>query len=81
MLIGITRQAVMGIAKAAGITVVEKNLTRFEAFMWRMNASSHGTGAEVIAVTQIDSRKIGDGKVGGVTKQLMEGFHRKVRGE
>ena len=80
VLIGITRQAVMGIAKAAGITVVEKNLTRFDLYV-ADECFLTGTGAEVIAVTQIDSRRIGDGKVGAVTKKLMEGFHRKVRGE
>ena len=80
VLIGITRQAVMGIAKAAGIPVVEKNLTRFDLYV-ADECFLTGTGAEVIAVTQIDSRRIGDGKVGKVTKALMEGFHRKVRGE
>ncbi|HUO10343.1 MAG TPA: branched-chain-amino-acid transaminase [Phycisphaerae bacterium] len=80
VLMGITRQAVMGIARAAGISVVEKNLTRFDLYV-ADECFLTGTGAEVIAVTMIDNRKIGDGKVGAVTKQLMEGFHRKVRGE
>jgi branched-chain amino acid aminotransferase len=80
VLVGITRQAVMGIARAAGLPVVERNLTRFDLYV-ADECFLTGTGAEVIPVTQIDSRKIGDGKVGKVTKGLMEGFHRKVRGE
>src|SRR4051812_22585302 len=50
VLIGITRQAVMGIAKAAGISVVEKNLTRFDLYV-ADECFLTGTGAEVIAVT------------------------------
>lgn len=80
VLVGITRQAVMGIARSMGIPVVEKNLTRFDLYV-ADECFLTGTGAEVVPVTMIDNRKIGDGKVGGMTKRLMEGFHRKVRGE
>ena len=38
-----------------------------------------GTGAEVMPVTMIDKRVIGDGKVGPVTKKLIDAFHRHVR--
>ena len=79
VLVGITRQVVMGLAKAAGIGVFEKNLTRFDLYSAN-ECFLTGTGAEVVPVTSIDNRKIGEG-VGGVTKKLMEAFHRRVRGE
>lgn len=78
VLVGITRQAVMGVARGKGMQVVEKNLTRFDMYV-ADECFLTGTGAEVVPVTMIDSRKIGDGRVGSVTKGLMEGFHRMVR--
>ena len=38
-----------------------------------------GTGAEVIPVTKIDGRVVGDGHVGPVTKKLTDAFHKHVR--
>ena len=40
-----------------------------------------GTAAEVIAVTQVDHRPIGDGKPGPVTRQLKDDFKAYTRGE
>lgn len=79
ILVGITRQVVMGLGRAAGITVVEKNLTRQDLYV-SDECFLTGTGAEVIPVTRIDSRNIGNGKVGAITQRLIEAFHRKVRG-
>jgi branched-chain amino acid aminotransferase len=78
ILIGITRQVVMAIARAAGISAAEKNLTRHDLYT-ADECFLTGTGAEIVPVTQIDNRKIGDGKVGKMTKQLIDAFHRKVR--
>ncbi len=79
VLVGITRQVVMGLAREAGIVVVEKNLTRFDLYI-ADECFLTGTGAEVVPVTSIDKRQIGSGRVGAVTSRLMEAFHRKVRG-
>jgi branched-chain amino acid aminotransferase len=79
VLVGITRQSVMGLAREAGMTVVEKNLTRFDLYI-ADECFLTGTGAEVVPVRSIDNRPIGGGKVGAVTKKLMEAFYRKVRG-
>ncbi len=78
VLVGITRHVVMGLAKAAGIPVVERNMTRFDLYI-ADECFLTGTGAEVVPVTSIDNRKIGDGKVGEITKKLMAAFHKKVR--
>jgi branched-chain amino acid aminotransferase len=81
-LYGITRQAVMELAGAAGLKVSEPNLTRYDLF----NADEcflTGTGAELIPVVKIDGRVIGTGKPGALTRRLVEEYHAltKVSGE
>jgi branched-chain amino acid aminotransferase len=78
ILVGITRQVVIDLARAAGITVQETNLTRYDLYA-ADECFLTGTGAEVISVTSIDKRSIGDGTVGPVTRKLTEAFNRKVR--
>jgi branched-chain amino acid aminotransferase len=73
-LYGITRGVVMNLAREAGIPVSEPNLTRYDLF----NADEcflTGTGAELIPVTKIDGRVIGNGKPGSITKSLVESYH------
>jgi branched-chain amino acid aminotransferase len=80
VLVGVTRQTVMSLARAAGIPVIEKNLTRFDLYVAE-ECFLTGTGAEVVPVTSIDKRPIGNSKVGPVTQQLMQAYKKKVRGE
>jgi len=73
-LYGITRGVVMGLAREAGVSVSEPNLTRYDLF----NADEcflTGTGAELIPVTKIDGRVIGSGKPGPITKSLVQSYH------
>jgi len=77
-LVGITRQVVINLAGTAGLAVQETSLTRYDLYT-ADECFLTGTGAEVVPVTSIDKRTIGAGKVGPVTRQLMEAFHRKVR--
>jgi branched-chain amino acid aminotransferase len=81
-LYGITRGVVMELAKNADINVSEPDLTRYDLF----NADEcflTGTGAELIPVTKIDGRMIGNGKPGSVTRNLVEKYHEltQVSGE
>ncbi len=81
-LYGITRGTVMDIAREEGHEVSEPNLTRYDVF----NADEcflTGTGAEIIPVTKVDGRVIGDGKPGVVTRKLENRYHAltKVSGE
>ncbi len=72
---GITRHAVIDIAKGLGYEVVEKEFTLYNVY----NADEcflTGTAAEVIAVTSVDKRVIGDGVCGPITKQLLDEFHK-----
>ncbi len=67
---GITRKTVMALATEAGYKVEEKEFTLFNVY----NADEcflTGTGAECIAVTNVDSRIIGDGVAGEITKHLL----------
>lgn len=74
---GITRQAVMDIATSAGYEVKEVNLTRYE--IWNADECFlTGTAAELIPVVGLDSRKIGTGGPGPVTKKLHSAFHDEV---
>ncbi|WP_269541839.1 branched-chain-amino-acid transaminase [Cerasicoccus fimbriatus] len=76
-LTGITRQAVLEIAKDIGIEVVETNLTRYDLWIAKECFLS-GTAAEVVPVVEIDGRPIGDGKPGALTKRVLEAFHGRV---
>lgn len=70
---GITRNAVIELAKAAGIEVQEIPLTRHDVYS-ADEMFLTGTGAEVIAVVKVDGRPIGTGKPGPITKTLRERF-------
>jgi branched-chain amino acid aminotransferase len=75
---GITRNSVIGLAKAARINVEETALTRHDVFT-ADECFLTGTGAEIIPVTKCDGRLIGTGKPGPITKQLRDAYHRLVR--
>lgn len=74
---GITRQAVIDIANAQNLEVREVNLTRYE--IWNADECFlTGTAAELIPVVGLDSRSIGTGTPGPITKQLHAAFHDEV---
>lgn len=75
---GVTRGAVMELAAAAGIAVVETPLTRHDVYI-ADECFLTGTAAEVIPVVKCDGRPIGTGKPGPVTRQLRERFQQLVR--
>jgi branched-chain amino acid aminotransferase len=75
---GVTRNAVMELARADGVAVQEMNLTRHDVYV-ADECFLTGTAAEVIPVVKVDGRPIGTGKPGPITKQLHERFHKLVR--
>ena len=75
---GITRNAVMELAHAAGIDCSEATLTRHDLYT-ADECFLTGTAAEVIPVVEIDGRKIGAGTPGPVTARLTADFHKLVR--
>lgn len=77
---GITRNAVIGLARDAGRTVQEVGLTRHDIFS-ADECFLTGTAAEVIAVISLDGRVIGSGKPGPITRELLLKFRELTRGE
>jgi branched-chain amino acid aminotransferase len=70
---GITRNAVIELAQAAGITVQEIALTRHDVYA-ADEMFLTGTGAEIVPVVKVDARAIGSGKPGPITRQLRERY-------
>ena len=75
---GITRNAVIELARSVGINVVEAAMTRHDIYV-ADECFLTGSAAEVIPGVKLDGRPIGTGAVGKITKQLSEAFHRFVR--
>lgn len=74
---GITMQTVLELAESLGIKTHQTTMTRYDVY----NADEcfmTGTGAEIIPVTGIDGRMIGDGKPGNVMRRLLKGFREIV---
>jgi branched-chain amino acid aminotransferase len=71
---GITRDAVIELAQAAGLVPEEKLFTPFNLYTAE-EVFLTGTAAEIIPVVRIDARPIGEGKPGPRTQRLMKVFH------
>ena len=78
---GITRRSVMDLAtEELGLTVVERSIDRTEVFICD-ELFMTGTAAQVTAITRVDFREVGDGKMGPITTRLREIFDQTVRGK
>jgi branched-chain amino acid aminotransferase len=77
---GITRRTILELAqKELGLPVMERSIDRTEVFLCDEFFMT-GTAAQVTAVTQVDHRRIGSGRMGPVTTRLREVFSQAVRG-
>jgi branched-chain amino acid aminotransferase len=77
---GITRQSIYTIAKDLGYEVIEMPVSRDQLY----NADEVfvcGTAAEVIGLSEIDYRKIGDGNSGKITREIQNVYHDAIRGK
>jgi branched-chain amino acid aminotransferase len=77
---GITRSAVIEIARDNNISVVEQRFTRDELYM-ADECFFTGTAAEVTPVREVDDRVIGEGKPGPLTKKIQSIFFNAVHGK
>lgn len=75
---GVTRDTIIQLCAKLGITCIEKTLTRHDLYV-SDECFLTGTGAEVVPVTKIDGRSVGNGTPGAITKKLLEAFHKVVR--
>ncbi len=75
---GITRDAVIELARATGLEVREVAITKHDVYI-ADECFLTGTAVEVIAVVKVDSRSIGNGTPGPITRDLKERFHKLAR--
>lgn len=77
---GITRDAVLTMARDLGIDIIEKRITRDEMYCCD-EAFFTGTAAEVTPIRELDNRQIGDGTRGPITTRLQSLFFDVVSGK
>jgi len=77
---GITRDSAIKLLKSNKSKVIEKNL-KINDLLKADEIFMTGTAAEVKSVTRVNKTKIGDGKIGEVTKELQELFMDTVMGK
>lgn len=74
---GITRACIMDLARKRGLAVIEMTVARYDLFT-ADECFLTGTAAEVIPVVEIDSRPIGAGEPGPITRALISDFRELV---
>ncbi len=78
---GITRSTLIELAaKELGIETVERPIDRTELYVAE-EAFFCGTGVQIAAITEIDHRPVGSGKIGPIVKQLRDLYFSVARGE
>ena len=70
---GITRDAIIKIGRDLDMDVIERDITRSELLM-SDEIFLTGTAAEITPIITMDSKKVGNGKVGDITKKMMEEY-------
>ncbi len=77
---GITRESIITLAQANGIETTEKNISR-EELLTADEVFFCSTACEVLPITNIDGRAVGNGQLGEMTTLLKNAFTAVVRGE
>src|ERR1044072_5680179 len=77
---GITRHTIFTIAKELGHDILEQPISRDQLYT-ADEVFVCGTAAECIGLSEIDFRKIGDGKTGPVTREIQNVYHDLIRGK
>jgi branched-chain amino acid aminotransferase len=80
LLEGITRQTLFTIANHLGYEVLEQPVSRDQLY----NADEVfvcGTAAEVIGLSEIDFRRIGNAETGPITRAIQNVYHDAIRGK
>jgi branched-chain amino acid aminotransferase len=77
VLIGVTRQTVLALAKQEGIKICLKAIALNElSFIEEAFITSSSRG--IVPVVQIDAEPVADGKVGAMTKKLMDLYEQQI---
>jgi branched-chain amino acid aminotransferase len=77
---GITRNSIMELAREFGYQIHERNITRDELYI-ADELFFTGTAAEVMPISELDGRVIGNGSRGKVTEQLQTAYLELVHGK
>ena len=77
---GITQASIVRIAEDLGYTVTFEALRRDDIYL-ADEAFVTGTAVEVVPLSSVDDRLIGDGKPGPITKEIKTTYHQTVSGE
>ncbi len=77
---GITRQSIFAIATDLGYQVIEQPVSRDQLYI-ADEVFVCGTAAECIGLSEIDFRKIGEGKTGPITRAIQKVFHDAIHGK
>lgn len=78
---GITRRTIMHLlSEEMGVPVEVRDIDRTEVFV-ADEAFFCGTGVQVVAITEVDHRPVGTGKLGPVVRQLRQLYFDLVRGK
>ena len=75
---GITASVIKEIAQKLGYQVIEKGITVTELYC-ADEAFLTGTAAEVMPIREVNKRQIGEGKMGPITRQILEKFMEYTR--
>lgn len=76
---GITRDSLIEVARPMGLEVEERSIDRTELYK-STEAFFCGTSVRITPILSIDKRPIGDGRIGSITKSLMEKYENIQRG-
>jgi len=77
---GITRDSIFVIARDLGYETLEQPVSRDMLYI-ADEVFICGTAAECVGLSEIDFRKIGEGKTGPVTRAIQKVFHDAIRGK
>ena len=77
---GVTRKAVLELAKDLGFTVEVRSVDRSEIYV-ADEMFLCGTGVQVSPVIELDHRPVGGGQIGPMTRAIKDAYFAAVRGE
>ena len=77
---GITRKVIIQNATKEGIKAVEANLTSFDLYT-ADEAFACSTSRHILPIAEVDGRKIGQGKVGPISRKLMKRLKETIKKE
>ena len=75
---GITASVVKEIARDMGYQVIEKGITVVELY-GADEAFVTGTAAEIMPIREVNKRRIGEGRMGPITRKILERFREYVK--